>query len=78
MKLVKRIVDICGGSPDIDFGDLSHSTEKIVCKEISFYLRAAQKVWLINLLLLNDKKPTIETNDIFDSHGNLKKEKKKM
>ena len=44
VKLVEGIVDICGGSPDVNLGDLSHSTEYILCKEIGFYLRAAQKV----------------------------------
>ena len=29
-------------------------------------------LWLLNLLLQNDKRPTIQTNDIFDNEGNLR------
>ena len=36
---------------------------------------AREIIWLINLLLINDKKPQLNTNTYFDRTGNLKKEK---
>ena len=37
---------------------------------------AREIIWLINLLLLNDKKVPLETNEIFNSDGSLKNETK--
>ena len=35
------------------------------------YNMSSEIVWIINMLLLNDKKSIINENDIFDSEGNL-------
>lgn len=35
-------------------------------------------VWLLNLILANEKKPLLEVNDIFDSSGNFKEKGKKL
>lgn len=35
---------------------------------------AEEIVWILNMLLLNDKRPTLNVNDVFDSDGNMTEE----
>ncbi len=35
------------------------------------YSRSTEIIWILNMLLLNDKRPIIQTSDIFDESGNF-------
>lgn len=50
---------------------VAHNVKLVLLTATPMFNDATEIVWILNLMLLNDKLPTINVADIFDANGNL-------
>lgn len=70
---------ISGDSPNkkigqnlLDMVKYSNTLKLLLLSATPMFNNHKEIVWLLNLMNLNDGRPTVELNEIFDSNGNLK------
>jgi hypothetical protein len=62
----------------LDIVRLSKNLKLLFLSATPMFNSYKEIIWLINLMNLNDKRPQIKTNDIFDKYGNFKEEGKEI